>query len=58
MRNILMLTLLSPFCSGCTVVAVTVVATTAKVGATVVGTTIDVAAGGVKAVTGNSGDKK
>ena len=41
--------------SGCAVVAVadaavTVVATAAKVGATVVGTTVDVAAAGVKAV--------
>jgi len=41
--------------SGCAVVAVadaavTVVATTVKVGATVVGTTVDVAAAGVKAV--------
>ena len=40
---------------GCAVVAVadaavTVVATTVKVGATVVGTTVDVAAAGVKAV--------
>ncbi len=41
--------------SGCSVIAVadaavTVVATTVKVGATVVGTTVDVAAAGVKAV--------
>jgi hypothetical protein len=48
--------------SGCMVIAVadaavTVVATTVKVGATVVGTTVDVAAAGVGAVVG-SGDKK
>lgn len=47
--------------SGCAVVAVadaavTVVATTVKVGATVVGTTVDVAAAGVKAVAGSSDD--
>ncbi len=46
-------------CSGCAVIAVadaavTVVATTVKVGATVVGTTVDVAAEGVKAVAGGS----
>lgn len=48
-----------PFVGGCAVVAVadaavTVVATTVKVGATVVGTTVDVAATGVKAVAGDS----
>ena len=48
--------------SGCMVIAVadaavTVVATSVKVGAAVVGTTVDVAAAGVKAVAG-SGDKK
>jgi len=48
--------------SGCAVVAVadaatTVVATTVKVGAEVVGTTVDVAASGVRAVVGSS-DKK
>lgn len=48
--------------SGCAVVAVadaavTVVATTVKVGATVVGTTVDVAAAGVKAVAGSSDDE-
>jgi hypothetical protein len=37
--------------------AVTVVATTVKVGAAVVGTTVDVAAAGVGAVVG-SGDEK
>ncbi len=46
-------------CSGCAVIAVadaavTVVATTVKVGATVVGTTVDVAAEGVKVVAGSS----
>jgi len=35
---------------------VTVVATTVKVGATVVGTTVDVAAAGVKAVGGSADD--
>jgi hypothetical protein len=48
--------------SGCMVIAVadaavTVVATTVKVGAAVVGTTVDVAAAGVGAVVG-SGDEK
>ena len=38
--------------------AVTVVATTVKVGATVVGTTVDVAAAGVKAVAGTDDKKK
>lgn len=57
MRNILFLGLLPIACTGCSVVsvadaAVTVVATTVKVGATVVGTTVDVAAAGVKAATG------
>jgi len=47
---------------GCMVIAVadaavTVVATTVRVGATVVGTTVDVAAAGVGAVVG-SGDEK
>jgi hypothetical protein len=46
-------------CSGCAVVtvadaAVSVVATTVKVGATVVGTAVDVTAAGVKAVVGSS----
>lgn len=50
-------------CSGCMVfavadAAVTVVATTVKVGAAVVGTTVDVAAAGVKAVTGSDKPKK
>ncbi|HQU80345.1 MAG TPA: hypothetical protein PLU47_12875 [Azonexus sp.] len=48
--------------SGCAVVAVadaavTVVATTVKVGATVVGTTVDVAAAGVKAGAGGSDEE-
>jgi len=54
------------FCStlsGCAVVAVadaavTVVATTVKVGATVVGTTVDIAAAGVSAVVGSDDDEK
>lgn len=50
-------------CSSCSVVAVadaavTVVATTVKVGATVVETTVDVAAAGVKAVAGSDEEKK
>lgn len=50
-------------CSACSVVAVadaavTVVATTVKVGATVVGTTVDVAAAGVKAVAGEADEEK
>lgn len=50
------------FCNGCAVVAVadaavTVVATTVKVGAAVVGTTVDVAAAGVRAVAGNAEDE-
>lgn len=57
-----LLVLASALVGGCAVVAVadaavSVVATTVKVGATVVGTTVDVAASGVKAVTGSS-DKK
>lgn len=38
--------------------AVSAVATTVKVGATVVGTTVDVAAAGIKAVTGNAAEQK
>lgn len=38
--------------------AITVVATTVKVGATVVGATVDVTAAGVKAVAGSDDDKK
>ncbi len=48
-------------CSGCAVVAVadaavTVVATTVKIGAAVVGTTVDVGAAGVRVVTGSGGN--
>ena len=62
MRNHLLSALLSILCNGCAVVAVadaavTVAATTVKVGAAVVGTTVDIAASGVKAVAGSS-DKK
>lgn len=62
MRSFLVGFFLASLCSGCAVVAVadaavTVVATTVKVGATVVGTTVDVAAAGVKAVAGGD-DKK
>lgn len=63
MRSCLLLVLLSIICGGCSVVtvadaAVTVVATTVKVGATVVGATVDVAASGVKAVAGSSDEDK
>ena len=63
MRACLRLFVLPVLCSGCAVVAVTdaavsVVATTVKVGATVVGTTVDVAAAGVKAVAGSADEKK
>lgn len=66
MMNLLRLSLPAAFCiaccSGCSVVAVadaavTVVATTVKVGATVVETTVDVAAAGVKAVAGSDEEK-
>lgn len=51
------------FCNGCAVVAVadaaiTVVATTVKVGAAVVGTTVDVAAAGVRVVAGSTDNEK
>ncbi len=54
--------LLAALCTGCSVVsvadaAVTVVATTVKVGATAVGAVADVAGAGVRAATG-SGEKK
>ena len=63
MRAHLLPALLSILCNGCAVVtvadaAVTVTATTVKVGAAVVGTTSDVAAAGVKAVAGSSDDKE
>ena len=62
LRIFLLPALLSLPCHGCVVVAVadaavTVVATTVKVGATVVGTTVNVAAAGVKAVAGSSDDE-
>lgn len=62
MRAFLLPALICILCNGCAVVAVadaaiTVVATTVKVGAAVVGTTVDVAASGVRAVAGSS-DKK
>jgi len=63
MRAIVLAAFLAWCCSGCAVVAVadaaiTVVATTVKVGAAVVGTTVDVAAAGVKAVAGSDEEKK
>jgi len=63
MRACLLSLLFASSCNGCAVVAVadaavTVVATTVKVGAAVVGTTVDVAASGVKAIAGSADDKK
>lgn len=63
MRNCLLSIMLMLCCNGCAVVAVadaavTVVATTVKVGATIVGTTVDVAAAGVKAVAGSAEEKR
>ena len=63
MRTYILAFLLSVLCNGCAVVsvadaAVTVVATTVKVGAVAVGTTVDVASAGVKAVAGSSDDNK
>jgi len=63
MRSVFLAAFLWPFISGCAVVAVadaavTVVATTVKVGAVVVGTTVDVAAAGVRAVAGSDDDDK
>jgi hypothetical protein len=60
--RIIFLSTLFALCQGCAVVAVadaavTVVATTVKVGATVVGTTVDVAAAGVRAVAGSDDEK-
>ena len=58
------LILIAPFfLSGCSVIAVadaavSVVATGVSVGATVVGTTVDVAATGVKALTGSGDEAK
>lgn len=59
MRTLILTLPLVLLCSSCAVVAVadaavTVVATTVKVGATVVETTVDVAAAGVRAATGSS----
>jgi hypothetical protein len=56
--RIVLITLLPLLCSDCAVVtvadaAVSVVATTVKVGATVVETAVDVTAAGVKAVVGS-----
>jgi len=61
-KSIFLVALATSLCHGCAVVAVadaavTVVATTVKVGATVVGTTVDVAAAGVRVVTGSSDEK-
>lgn len=63
MRACLLTSLLVLQCTGCAVVAVadaavTVVATTVKVGATVVETTVDVAAAGVNAAVGSSDERK
>jgi len=63
MRACFISLLLAFLCGGCAVVAVgdaavSAVATTVKVGATVVGTTVDVAAAGIKAVTGNAAEQK
>lgn len=61
-RRIALVILLPLLCSGCAVVAVadaavTVVATTVKVGATVVETAVDVTAAGVKAVVGSDDEE-
>lgn len=58
MRTYLIALLIAPFSGGCAVVAVadaavTVVAVTVKTGAAVIGTTVDVATAGVKAVAGS-----
>lgn len=63
MHTYILAFLLIILCSGCAVVtvadaAVSVAATTVKVGATVVGTTVDVASAGVKAVVGSSDENK
>jgi hypothetical protein len=60
-RAFLLLVLVAFCLNGCSVIAVadaavTVVATGVKVGAAVVGTTVDVAAAGVKAVAGSDED--
>jgi hypothetical protein len=61
-RTYLFTILICIFCNGCSVVAVTdaavsTAATAINVGATVVSATVDVAAAGVKAVTGSSDTK-
>ncbi len=61
MRAAIMTSLLPLICGGCSVLtvadaAVSVAATTVKAGATVVGTAVDVAADGVKAVAKSSDD--
>ena len=61
-KRIVLITLLPLLCSGCAVVtvadaAVSVVATTVKVGATVVETAVDVTAAGVKAVVGSDDEE-
>lgn len=63
MRLPVSILLLPLLCTGCAVVtvadaAVSVAATTIKVGATVVETTVDVASAGVRAVVGDSEEKK
>jgi hypothetical protein len=63
LRTGLLVSLSLLLCNGCSVVAVadaavTVVATTVKVGATVAGATVDVAATGVKAVAGSADESK
>ena len=63
MRSCLLFVLISVFCGGCSVfavadAAVSVAATTVKVGGKVVGATVDVAAAGVKAVAGSSDEDK
>ena len=63
MRLLLIASLATVLNTGCMVyavadAAVTVVATGVKVGATVVGTTVDVAGAGIKAVAGSSDEKK
>ena len=62
-RTYFLVALLPILCNGCAVVAVadaavTVVATTVKVGATVAGTAVDVTAAGVKAIARGDDEKK
>ncbi len=63
MRNLSLFLILPLSLSGCAVVtvadaAVTVAATTAKLAATAVETTVDVTAYGIKAATGSGDEKK